>query len=53
MAKAMASRADLQAEEMHLTVDELNAKGTSNNVLPVLAAQASTTNQGQAGAGQS
>ncbi|HEX4772745.1 MAG TPA: TolC family protein [Bryobacteraceae bacterium] len=53
VAKAMANRADIEAEKMHLTVDELNALGTRNGVLPILTAQVSATNQGLAGAAQS
>ena len=50
VAKARANRADIAAEQMHLQVDQLSNLGTANNVRPVLAAQASSTNQGLAGA---
>ncbi len=52
VAKALANRVDIVSEKMHLDVDKLNALGTYNNVLPVLAAQGSATNSGLAGGPQ-
>lgn len=52
IAQALANRPDVAAEEMHLTVDKLSNQGTANNLLPFLAVQGSTTNQGLSGSPQ-
>lgn len=52
IAQALANRADVLAEEMHLNVDKLSNQGTANTLLPFLAVQASATNQGLSGSPQ-
>ncbi len=52
VAAALANRVDIQAANAHLTVDALNALGTKNGVLPQLAVQAGSTNQGLSGSPQ-
>lgn len=47
--KALSTRADVLAEQMHLSVDKLTDQGTANNLLPFLAVQAGSTNQGLSG----
>ncbi len=52
VAKALRNRVDIQSEQMHLTVDEINGLGLKNNLLPVLAVQASASSQGLSGTPQ-